>query len=633
MAALINVLPLPHPLQVDPEAIRRNQQRTNLNFDVIKALDWIAAGSGISVSVSSGVVTISQGAGAVTGSATANQVTYWSGTSVLTGDAGYTFTPQSGSGTDGTLTLANSQNNSGADSIFNIQVGGTTAGDPFIQYTIPSGTSWVTGPDNSASDAFLIGEGSALGTTTDFQIAVGGAVSIPRGNFDVTRAFAAGTVSATVRNTSATASSDAFIVIQSANGEAALRLDNGTQWDMHISSTSLRFNQAGGGSSVTFSTVGSGTFLGAGTNGTTIAATSTAVGSSAHAILSLANSNSSSADPKIQLTTPAGTWAFGVDNDNSDTLTAGFNGSLGTSTRFILTPTFGGLSIGTTVSLADPTVNNLGFSGAWNNNSANANILAHFENLASTGTSDNMFIQIKTTSGSSGVKYRRGSNLEWLAYIDVGDSDAYKIKYDNSASAVEGVADATAMYFKIDTSGNVSVPHGDLDVTRSTSGATVLFTTSNTSNTASAKARHLIQVAGTTADDAYSTWAISGGAAASLGIDNSDSSDRATFAYSATLGTTDVWTTEGTIFTVVLPATFSDNITTTAGKNIILPTSTGTKIGTAANQLLGFWGATPVDQPSFIADPTGGATQDAESRTAIAAILDLLIETGFMAAA
>lgn len=34
---------------------------------------------------------------------------------------------------------------------------------------------------------------------------------------------------------------------------------------------------------------------------------------------------------------------------------------------------------------------------------------------------------------------------------------------------------------------------------------------------------------------------------------------------------------------------------------------------------------------AFIADPTGGSTEDAEARTAIAAILDLLIAQGLMA--
>lgn len=37
---------------------------------------------------------------------------------------------------------------------------------------------------------------------------------------------------------------------------------------------------------------------------------------------------------------------------------------------------------------------------------------------------------------------------------------------------------------------------------------------------------------------------------------------------------------------------------------------------------------TPED---FIADPTGGSTVDAEARTAIAAILDLLVAQGLMA--
>jgi hypothetical protein len=36
--------------------------------------------------------------------------------------------------------------------------------------------------------------------------------------------------------------------------------------------------------------------------------------------------------------------------------------------------------------------------------------------------------------------------------------------------------------------------------------------------------------------------------------------------------------------------------------NLALGTTTGTKIGTATNQLLGFWNATPVDQPALTAD-------------------------------
>lgn len=47
---------------------------------------------------------------------------------------------------------------------------------------------------------------------------------------------------------------------------------------------------------------------------------------------------------------------------------------------------------------------------------------------------------------------------------------------------------------------------------------------------------------------------------------------------------------------------------------------------------IAFFGATPIDRESFIADPTGGATTDTEARTAIASILDVLINYGLIAA-
>jgi hypothetical protein len=76
---------------------------------------------------------------------------------------------------------------------------------------------------------------------------------------------------------------------------------------------------------------------------------------------------------------------------------------------------------------------------------------------------------------------------------------------------------------------------------------------------------------------------------------------------------------------------FDDDIMLLGGENIILDTSTGTKIGTATSQLLGFYNATPVNQPDTVADPSGGGTQDAEARTAINAIIDRLQELGLIA--
>lgn len=67
------------------------------------------------------------------------------------------------------------------------------------------------------------------------------------------------------------------------------------------------------------------------------------------------------------------------------------------------------------------------------------------------------------------------------------------------------------------------------------------------------------------------------------------------------------------------------------GQNIQVATGTGTKIGTTTGQKLGFFNATPVVQQASIADPTGGATVDAEARTAINSILDVLDVFGFTA--
>lgn len=67
------------------------------------------------------------------------------------------------------------------------------------------------------------------------------------------------------------------------------------------------------------------------------------------------------------------------------------------------------------------------------------------------------------------------------------------------------------------------------------------------------------------------------------------------------------------------------------GRNIQLAGGTGTKIGTETTQKLGFFGETPVSQQSSIADPTGGATIDAEARTSINSILDVLDVFGFTA--
>jgi len=83
-----------------------------------------------------------------------------------------------------------------------------------------------------------------------------------------------------------------------------------------------------------------------------------------------------------------------------------------------------------------------------------------------------------------------------------------------------------------------------------------------------------------------------------------------------------------TIFTIAEAAlTFID------AQDIIFNATTGTKIATATSQKLAFWGITPIVQPAHVADPSGGATVDAEARTAINSILAQLASLGLQAAA
>lgn len=58
----------------------------------------------------------------------------------------------------------------------------------------------------------------------------------------------------------------------------------------------------------------------------------------------------------------------------------------------------------------------------------------------------------------------------------------------------------------------------------------------------------------------------------------------------------------------------------------------GMRIGASSAQLLSFWGASPVVQPTAVTRPTGGGTIDSEARAAINAILDKLQSIGIFSA-
>ena len=81
---------------------------------------------------------------------------------------------------------------------------------------------------------------------------------------------------------------------------------------------------------------------------------------------------------------------------------------------------------------------------------------------------------------------------------------------------------------------------------------------------------------------------------------------------------------------------FQKNIQIFDARNIQLGRTTGTKIGTATDQLLAFYGITPVNQPATVTDAaTQGGTYDQTNvqtiATAVNALIDRLQELGLVA--
>lgn len=70
---------------------------------------------------------------------------------------------------------------------------------------------------------------------------------------------------------------------------------------------------------------------------------------------------------------------------------------------------------------------------------------------------------------------------------------------------------------------------------------------------------------------------------------------------------------------------YFDNQSISTGKN------GGTKFGVSATEKLSFYGATPIVRQNAISAPSGGATVDTESRTAITTIINTIHNLGLTA--
>jgi hypothetical protein len=91
----------------------------------------------------------------------------------------FTFTTAT-AGTTRSATVSNTDNtNTASNALVQITSGGGSSGDPFITHTVTGATSFSHGIDNSASDAFKISQGTALGTNDTFIVQTTGEITMP----------------------------------------------------------------------------------------------------------------------------------------------------------------------------------------------------------------------------------------------------------------------------------------------------------------------------------------------------------------------------------------------------------------------------------------------------------------------
>lgn len=154
---------------------------------------------------------------------------------------------QGGSGADNWMEIQNLNNTAGSRAYLQLQVGGTSAGDPFIYYDIPSGTSWHTGPDNSFFDNFVFGTGSTVGSnnimtlySTGFMTVgdnqqlvssdIGFAALTASSNACVVQAWSSGSGGSYIEALAGSGTGDAYFFAEtdSSGGNPALLLKAGT---------------------------------------------------------------------------------------------------------------------------------------------------------------------------------------------------------------------------------------------------------------------------------------------------------------------------------------------------------------------------------------------------------------------
>lgn len=145
-------------------------------------------------------------------------------------------------------------------------------------------------------------------------------------------------------------------------------------------------------------------------------------------------------------------------------------------------------------------------------------------------------VRVSTAGGSAGdAMFRAGIEgvQDWTWGCDNSDGDAFVM--------ARGTTLGTNNTFKITTSDVWTFVQPTVDHTVSTSGGTVLHRIANTSNTASSNAELELQVGGTSGEDPFIHFSISGSTDWATGTDNSDS-DKFKISQANHIGTNDAFT-------------------------------------------------------------------------------------------
>ena len=269
--------------------------------------------------------------------------------------------------------------------------------------------------------------------------------------------------------------------------------------------------------------------------------------------------------------------------------------SLGSATIAGSLNVTGSVAFDTTTFYVDPTNHNIGIGTATPNGgrileiskAKTGNLLTRFINTSNAAGTDNAIFEIYTGGTSAGDPGIELGILGGTAYsIGIDNSDGDVLKFSPTAGDVS----TNAFFFLDGANGNVGIgtkPNSGriLDIMKSKTGnlTSRLYNTSNAAGTDNAIFE--INVGGTSAGDPMIDFIVSGAAAWTVGIDNSDS-DKFKISYSdGALGTNDrfIVDSNGNIGIGI-----SGSTTTISAKAHIISTTEQLRLGYDASNYLSF---------------------------------------------